>query len=270
MQRSHFHHLTPAQQSEWPTLLHSYQHTCANTLGRQSKQQAWVHLEWPTSRSEAAFADTVAYTQHSNSITPNKRLCRLTYGCCSRLFLAKCSCREVGVWHLGWPGDRSEASRSCHTTYTRQQNSAMRRSTLLCPTSCHTPQHLPSQRPSVAAEKDLRNLCTPTVKGTQGSLSTYTEQRAPALVGSRLLHLIDTHRANEEICNRCGGTEGGGESGNDCEKLVASSAARVLRYRHRQNRYATTASFSARPQKGCNFSDLHPFWGRAENEAVVA
>ena len=217
MQRSHFHHLTPAQQSEWPTLLHSYQHTCANTLGRQSKQQAWVHLEWPTSRSEAAFADTVAYTQHSNSITPNKRLCRLTYGCCSRLFLAKCSCREVGVWHLGWPGDRSEASRSCHTTYTRQQNSAMRRSTLLCPTSCHTPQHLPSQRPSVAAEKDLRNLCTPTVKGTQGSLSTYTEQRAPALVGSRLLHLIDTHRANEEICNRCGGTEGGGESGSGRE-----------------------------------------------------
>lgn len=124
------HHLTPAQQSKWPTMLHIYQHTCANTPGRQAKQQAWMHLEWPSSRSEAAVADTVACTQHTNSFEPSRRLCRLTYGCCSWLFLAKRSCREAGVWHLGWPGDRSEAPRSCRMTYTRQQNSAMRRTAL--------------------------------------------------------------------------------------------------------------------------------------------
>ena len=39
---------------------------------------------------------------------------------------------------------------------------------------------------------------------------------------------------------------------SDREKLVASSAGRILRYRHRQNRYATAASVSARPQNRCS------------------
>ena len=38
---------------------------------------------------------------------------------------------------------------------------------------------------------------------------------------------------------------------NDRERLVASSAGSILRYRHRQNRYATAASASARPINPC-------------------
>ena len=39
---------------------------------------------------------------------------------------------------------------------------------------------------------------------------------------------------------------------SDRKKLVTSSAERILRYRHRQNRYATAASVSARPQNRCS------------------
>lgn len=39
---------------------------------------------------------------------------------------------------------------------------------------------------------------------------------------------------------------------SDRKKLVTSSAGRILRYRHRQNRYATAASVSARPQNCCS------------------
>ena len=39
---------------------------------------------------------------------------------------------------------------------------------------------------------------------------------------------------------------------SDRKKLATSSAGRILRYRHRQNRYATAASVSARPQNRCS------------------
>ena len=99
---------------------------------------------------------TSSYNQPQQSHSQHSQLC------CT----AKYSSREARVWYLGWPGDRSEAPRSCHMTYTRQRNSAMRRSALLCPATCHTLQHLLTRRPSVAAESCLRNLCAPTSKGT--------------------------------------------------------------------------------------------------------
>ena len=124
--------------------------------------------------------------------------------------------------YLGWPGDHSEAPRSCHMTYTRQRNSAMRRSALLCPASCHTLQHLLTRRPSATAGNCLRNLCAPTSKRAKGNLSTYTEQRIPALVGSHIVSAVETTPHKRENMQSVRWHWGEGESNTERAKWLES------------------------------------------------
>ena len=76
----------------------------------------------------------------------------------------------------------------------------------LCPASYHTLHHPLTRRPSATAGNCLRNLCAPTSKRAKGNLSTYTEQRIPALVDSHIISPVDTTPHKRENRHRWGGT----------------------------------------------------------------
>jgi hypothetical protein len=86
------------------------------------------------------------------------------------------------------PRCHAAATRPVHKSRTQRCDAAH----FLCPASCHTLQHLLTRRPSATAGNRLRNLCAPTSQRAKGNLSTYTEQRTPALIGSHIIPPVDT------------------------------------------------------------------------------
>jgi hypothetical protein len=127
----------------------------------------------------------------------------------------------------------------------------------LCPASCHTLHHPLTRRPSATAGNYLRNLCAPTSKRAKGNLSTYTEQRTPALIDSHIILPVDTTPHKRENRQSVGGTGGGGDSNTERAKWLHSTAGSVRTGWNSRNRYATAASASARPINPCNFESRY-------------
>ena len=148
------------------------------------------------------------------------------------------------------------AAPRCHAAATRpvRKNRAQLcdATHFLCLASGHTLQHLLTKRPSATARNRLQSLCAPTSKRAKGNLSTYTDQRTPTLIGSRIIPPVDTtpHKQENRQSVRW---HGGGESGAGRAKWLDSTAGSVRTGWNSQNRYATAASASARPINPCNF-----------------
>ena len=86
------------------------------------------------------------------------------------------------------PRCHAAATRPVHKSRTQRCDAAH----FLCPASCHTLQHLLTRRPSATAGDRLQSLCAPASQRAKGNLSTYTEQRTPALIGSHIIPPVDT------------------------------------------------------------------------------